>query len=308
MAGSQSQLTLNGKPLYIGPAGWSYEDSKGIVYPEAGSKFDVLGYVSRFYNTLEVNVSFYRFVTKRMSESWVRRVADPDHFLFTYKLNQRFTHARGEPYSQQEVREFKEGIAPAAEAGMLGALLAQFPWSFRHDDESVDYLKRIKYDFAEYPVAVEVRHRTWEQPEAVEEIRDLGLNLCTVDQPRMSSNLGPLDATTGPVAYVRLHGRNAAKWFADDIESWERYDYFYPPEQLEEVGRHVRKVAESADRIFVIANNHYKGQGAANALQLRHMLTDQLVDVPPTLAKAYPDLAKIARTPPALRQEQRQLF
>ena len=308
MVSQQAQLTVKGKPLYIGPAGWSYEDSKGIVYPDAGSKFDVLSYVSQFYNALEVNVSFYRFPTRRLSDSWVRRVADPEHFLFTYKLNQRFTHQRAEPYSAQDIREFKDGIEPAAQARMLGALLAQFPWSFRYSDESVDYLKRIREDFGAYPVAVEVRHRSWELPEAAGDLRDLGLNLCTVDQPRITSNLRPLDVTTGPIAYVRLHGRNTAKWFSDEAESWERYDYFYPQDQLEEVAQHVSKLAESADRIFVIANNHYKGQGAANALQLRHMLSEQPVDVPPTMMQHYPVLAKIARTPPPPRQQQRQLF
>ncbi len=308
MVVSQSQLTLHGKPLYIGPAGWSYQDAKGIVYPDAGSKFDVLAYVSQFFNTLEVNVSFYRFPTRKMSDSWVRRVADPDHFLFTYKLNQRFTHQRADGYSHQDVREFKDGIQPAADARMLGALLAQFPWSFRYNNEAIDYLKGIKQDFAEYPVAVEVRHRSWEQPEAAGQLRDLGLNLCTVDQPQIASNIRPLDVTTGPIAYVRLHGRNQEKWFAEDIESWERYDYFYPQDQLDEVSQHVRKLAESADRIFVIANNHYKGQGAANALQLRHMLTEQPVDVPPTMVQHYPMLSRIARTPVPPRQQQQQLF
>ncbi len=307
MAEPQAGLTISGKPLYIGPAGWSYEDAKGIVYPDAGNRFDVLSHVSRFFNTLEVNVSFYRPVTRRMSESWVRRVADPDRFQFTYKLNQRFTHQRGERYAPQEVRQFKDGLEPAAQAHMLGALLAQFPWSFRYNDESIDYLKGIAEDFGEYPIAVEVRHRSWEQPEAAGQLRDLGLNLCTVDQPRLDSNIRPLDVTTGPIAYVRLHGRNTQKWFADDIEPWERYDYFYTQDQLAEVGRHVRKLAESADRIFVIANNHYKGQGAANALQLRHMLTEQPVDVPPTMLQHFPMLSKIARTPPP-SEHQRQLF
>jgi uncharacterized protein YecE (DUF72 family) len=307
MAGVQAGLTIHNKPLYVGPAGWSYEDAKDIVYPDTGSRFDVLGYVSRFFNTLEVNVSFYRFVTERMSESWVRRVADPEHFQFTYKLHQRFTHQRGEPYGPQDVHQFKAGIQPAAQAHMLGALLAQFPWSFRYNDESVDYLKRIAQDFGEYPIAVEVRHRSWEVPEAAGDLRNLGLSLCTVDQPPLDSNIQLLDVTTGPIAYVRLHGRNAQKWFADDIESWERYDYFYPQEQLEEVGRHVRRLAESADRIFVIANNHYKGQGAANALQLRNMLTGQPVDVPPPMLRHFPVLSKIAKvTPP--RQQQRELF
>lgn len=303
----QTALTINGKPLYIGPAGWSYEDAKGIVYPDTGGRFDVLSHVSRFFNTLEVNVSFYRFVTQRMTESWLRRVADPGHFQFTYKLHQRFTHQRGEPYSPQEVRQFKEGIEPAAQAGMLGALLAQFPWSFRYNEDSVDHLKRIKEDFGEYPIAVEVRHRSWECPEATSQLRGLGLNLCTVDQPRIDSNLRPLDVTTGPIAYVRLHGQNARKWFADDIESWERYDYFYSPDELQEVSRHVRKLAESADRIFVIANNHYKGQGAANALQLRHMLSGQPVDVPPTMLQHFPMLASIAKPLPP-REHQPRLF
>jgi uncharacterized protein YecE (DUF72 family) len=307
MVAPQTSLTLSGKPLYIGPAGWSYEDSKGIIYPDHGSKFDVLGYISQFYNTLEVNVSFYRFPTARMSESWVRRVADPKHFLFTYKLNQRFTHQRSDPYGAREVQEFKEGIAPANQARMLGALLAQFPWSFRYSQESLETLQHIQEDFQEYPLAVEVRHRSWEQPEAADHLRRLHLNLCTVDQPHMPSNIRLLDVTTGPLAYVRLHGRNAAKWFAEDVESWERYDYTYTPQELDEVARHVRKVAESADRIFVIANNHYKGQGAANALQLRHLLTAEPVDVPPTMVQHYPALAAIARTPPP-RQQQRQLF
>jgi uncharacterized protein YecE (DUF72 family) len=275
MAGVQAGLTIHNKPLYVGPAGWSYEDAKDIVYPDTGSRFDALGYVSRFFNTLEVNVSFYRFVTERMSESWVRRVADPEHFQFTYKLHQRFTHQRGEPYGPQDVHQFKAGIQPAAQAHMLGALLAQFPWSFRYNDESVDYLKRIAQDFGEYPIAVEVRHRSWEVPEAAGDLRNLGLSLCTVDQPPLDSNIQLLDVTTGPIAYVRLHGRN--------------------------------RLAESADRIFVIANNHYKGQGAANALQLRNMLTGQPVDVPPPMLRHFPVLSKIAKvTPP--RQQQRELF
>ncbi len=307
MTASQSTLTLNGKPLHIGPAGWSYEDAKGIVHPDRGGKFDVLAYVSQFFNTLEVNVSFYRFVTARMSDSWVRRVADPDHFLFTYKLNKRFTHERSMPYSAGEAREFKDGLAPAADAGMLGAVLAQFPWSFRHSEESIDHLRRIREDFGEFPLAAEVRHQSWEQPEALEQLREVGVNLCTVDQPHLRSNIRPLDVTTGPIAYVRLHGRNAAKWFAEDIEGWERYDYFYPPEELDEIASHVRNLAASADRIFVIANNHYKGQGAANALQLRHELSGEPVDVPPTMLEHYPVLAEIAR-PPEPRQQQQRLF
>lgn len=302
-----SQLQLSGKPLYLGPAGWSYDDSPGIVYPKDLAQSKVLEYVSRYFNTLEVNVSFYRFVTPRMSESWVRKVANPENFQFTYKLNQRFTHQRNDPYTPQEVSQFKEGLAPAAQAGMLGAVLAQFPWSFRYSEESLDYLKRVREDFAEYPLAVEVRHKAWEQPEAIDRLRQLDVSLCSIDQPQMASNLGPMDVLTGPIAYVRLHGRNAQKWFAEDIEGWERYDYFYKEDELEDWSQRIRKMANSAERIFVIANNHYKGQGAANALQLRHTLTGQPVGVPPTMLEHYPMLGKIALAKPR-HEHQSRLF
>ncbi len=288
-------LQIEGKPLYIGPAGWSYADSPGIVYPKNLPQSKVLEYVSRYYNTVEINVSFYRFLSPRMSDSWVRKVADPDAFQFTCKLNQRFTHQRGEPYTQKEVDEFKTGLAPIAAAGMLGALLAQFPWSFRYNDDSMDYLKRVTADFADYPVAVEVRHKAWEQPEAIDRLRKFGVTLCAIDQPQISANMRPMDTVTGSFAYVRLHGRNAEKWFAEDIEGWERYDYMYDEPELQDWSTRIRTMAESADRIFVIANNHYKGQGAANALQLRHMLTGVPVDAPPTMQEHYPALDKIAR-------------
>lgn len=300
-------VQLNSKPLYVGPAGWSYEDSPGIVYPKNLAQAKVLEYVSRYFNTVEINVSFYRFLTPKMSQSWVRKVPDPKTFQFTAKLNQRFTHQRGDSYTSQEVTRFKEGLAPIAEAGMLGAVLAQFPWSFRYGNESMEYLSRIRDDFGEYPLAVEVRHNAWEQPKAIEDLRRLGVNLCAIDQPSMSSNMQPMDVLTGPLAYIRLHGRNAQKWFADDIEGWERYDYLYKEDELEDWTGRIRKMAESADRIFVIANNHYKGQGAANALQLRNMLTGEPVDVPPSLQETYPMLDKIAK-PASSHQPQGRLF
>jgi len=308
MSGETSDLNVEGKGLYIGPAGWAYDDWRGVVYPAGSARVDPVTYLSRYFNVLEVNVSFYRPVTARMSASWARRVEGAARFRFTFKLYQRFTHQRSEPYTRSDVEEFTAGLAPIVGHGLFGALLAQFPWSFRFNDEAIEYLERIRSDFAELPIAVEVRHRSWEHPEALERLAELGLSLCTIDQPRLRSCIRPVEVATGPIAYVRLHGRNAENWFAEDIETYQRYDYLYSEAELAEWVPRIRRLAETVDEIFVIANNHYRGQAPANALQLRHLLTGEPVDVPDPMFEHFPALARIARNRPPRRQHQGTLF
>jgi len=296
---------VKGKPLYIGPAGWSYDDWRGIVYPAVSSgRFDPLAYLSRYFTAIEVNVTFYQPVSARTTAAWVRRVPDSGRFRFTFKLNQRFTHERDRPYAAQEAREFKDGLLPAAESGLLGCLLAQFPWSFRCNEDAFRWLERIRSDFGEYPLAVEVRHRSWEHPEAFERLREMGLSLCSIDQPRLRGCMRPVEIVTGPIAYIRLHGRNAENWFAEDIASHERYNYLYGREELSEWAERIARIADLAEEIYVIANNHYRGQAPANALQLRSMLTGRKVEVPPQMFEHYADLKEVAsNTPPARQAE-----
>lgn len=271
-------------PVRIGPAGWSYKDWEGVVYPDApGRRFDQLAYLARYFDAIEVNSSFYRIPPPTHAVSWARRTAFNPEFRFTAKLYRGFTHeTEAAPGDADAFRRF---LDPLAEAGRLGAVLVQFPWSFRNDAENRARIARILEDLAPYPKAVEVRHASFDDPEFFAMLEGAGAAFVNLDQPLFSDSIKPSAVGTGELGYVRFHGRNYQKWFAHS-ESWERYDYLYSTEELRPwVGR-IRSLA--ADReVYVVTNNHFRGQAIVNAVELKQAL-GQPAEIPEPLARAYP--------------------
>jgi uncharacterized protein YecE (DUF72 family) len=198
--------------IRVGTSGWSYPDWAGVFYPPQKPRgFDELAYLARFFDAVEVNSSFYRPPTARMGESWLRRT--PPGFEFTYKLYQKFTHERPLAWTPADVAEYKAGLEPVRAAGRLGAVLAQFPWSFCADDAAFRHLEAVRRDFGDLPLVVEVRHVSWTGPQAVKFLKDAGMGFCCIDQPPSRSGVPPMTLVTSPVGYVRLHGRNREAWF-----------------------------------------------------------------------------------------------
>ena len=146
--------------IRVGPAGWSYKDWEGTVYPKHGAKFDHLAYLASFFDTIEINSPFYRIPPPAHSQSWVRRVADNPDFKFTTKVFRGFTHDDAE-IAPADVKAFRAYLDPLANADRLGAVLLQYPWSFKNTEESRDKLSRLFTAFAGYPLALEVRHATF---------------------------------------------------------------------------------------------------------------------------------------------------
>ena len=303
--------------VYVGTAGWSYEDWEGIVYPAVKPKgFSFLRYLSDYFNAFEVNSSFYRPPTARMARGWLRQTARRDDLRFTLKLWRRFTHEREEPWTPADVELYRAGIDPLAEAGRLGGVLLQFPWSFKNTPENREWLGRLAREFSDYPCFVEVRHGSWGEPESHEFFRSLGLGLCNIDQPIFGKSIEPSAVLTSREGYVRLHGRNYEAWFAqprpgetDQQRRNARYDYLYSDSELDEwVGR-IHELFRQADTVYVFTNNHYRGQAPANALQLQAKLSGHAVPVPPTMLESFPFLRDIAsEVPPPAGPEQKQLF
>jgi|UniRef100_A0A7V6DPG8 uncharacterized protein YecE (DUF72 family) len=279
--------------LRIGPAGWDYQDWQGVVYPPGVKGTDRLTFLAALFEAVEINVTFYRPVAPQQTLRWSEAVATNPDFRFTAKLLNIFTHERQLP--DREVGEFQSGLLPLLHAGRLGALLAQFPYSFHHTEENRAYLAELKKRFQDFPVAVEVRHRSWQQKAVREFLAEIGLDFCNIDQPQVSYSLGKTVWATGPVGYLRAHGRHKEKWFEFGEDREARYDYLYGPEELEELGGRVRELGAKAQEVYVIFNNHPRGQAVANALEMAHILTGRLFPLPDGLVRAFPRLTAVGR-------------
>jgi uncharacterized protein YecE (DUF72 family) len=278
--------------IRVGPAGWSYQDWAGIVYPRQRPRgFHEAEFLARYFDTIEINTSFYQPIRPESARLWVNRISRNPRFQFTAKLWRRFTHDRAA--GREDERAVKKGLQLLAESGRLGALLLQFPWSFKWTRENREYLGGVVMQFMEYPLVLEVRHSSWNCPEAFELLAELGVGFCNIDQPIIGRSLGPTAQSTAAVGYVRLHGRNYNQWFAHS-KPFERYDYLYRMDEIEPWVERVRRVATSAETTFVITNNHFEGKGVANAFEIEALLTSDLQPVPETLQARYPELAAIA--------------
>ena len=280
--------------IRIGPAGWSYKDWEGIVYPQKpGSKFDPLAYLARFFNTIEINSSFYRPFTASTARSWSRRVAEAAGFMFTAKLHRVFTHERGKATEADE-KAVREGMDVLGSEGKLGAMLLQFPWSFKNTDDDRLYLTKLLDRFKDYPLVVEVRHSSWNNAQIHYWLEDLSVGICNVDQPLFAKSIKPAAITTSQIGYVRLHGRNYQDWFREKAPRDDRYNYLYSADELEPWITRIKEVAAKTKESYVITNNHFRGQAVVNALEIKATIMEQRVVAPAPLFETYPELADSA--------------
>ena len=278
----------------VGVAGWDYADWGGIVYPRGAARgFDRLAFVARFLDVVEINATFYRPANPRIAATWIRRVEKHPGFRFTAKAHRTWTHDPWEPPAGI-VATTLAGLAPLRDAGLLGALLIQFPQSFHWTPQSLTRLGRLLDTTEGWPVVVEVRHVSWDHDSAAAWMRERSVGWCVVDQPEASGQTAPpRPRVTAPVAYLRLHGRNEAAWFDTEAGRDARYDYLYSAGALQSLADTARGMGASARALYVIANNHFRGQAFANALQLKHLIQGIEPEAPEDLVAAYPDLREI---------------
>lgn len=276
--------------IRFGPAGWEYPDWAGIVYPRGAPRaFDRLAHLARFFATVEVNATFYRPFPADVAARWCARVAAAPGFRFGAKVWRRLTHERGEALTAEDVALARAVPDRLQAEGRLGAALLQFPWSFRRDAAGEEWLRGVLAALAGLPVVVEVRHASWEAPEVFEELAAAGAGIVNVDQPLFRRSLRPAARVTAPVAYVRVHGRNYRDWFRKGAGRDARYDYLYTAGELEPWAERVKALAASplAPDVYVVTNNHFRGQAVANAKMLEAMVEGRPAAAPAELVEAF---------------------
>jgi uncharacterized protein YecE (DUF72 family) len=292
--------------VYVGTAGWSYEDWEGIVYPAPKPRgFHPLPWLAGYIDIVEINSTFYRPASAYLAASWLKKVEAFPEFLFAVKLHQVFTHAR-KGFGSKDVDDFRRGVDPLQAGGRLAAILVQFPWSFQNTPENLDYLIRLFGLFAEYPLALEVRHASWDVPATYGLLESHKVGFCNIDQPIFRNSIKPSAIVTNPdFAYVRFHGRNFKDWFREGAGRDDRYNYLYAKDELQEWIDRIKQLELKSGRVFVITNNHYRGQAMANALQIKNLITGKKLDIPGLLLQKYPVLEDIVKK---IREGQIDLF
>jgi len=287
--------------IRVGPAGWSYPDWEGVVYPRAKpAGFHPLAHLLHFVDCVEINSSFYALPRAEHARRWAEIAAARPDFRFLVKLNRDFTHGPLPPPDERErlAAAFLDGIEPLIRARKVAALLIQFPVGFLYGPTEVRRLGTIAAPFRALPLAVELRHDSWFAPPALATLRGLGLSLLTIDLPPAWNHPPGWHEPTGPLGYLRLHGRNSLQWFRSGAGRDDRYDYLYSPRELAQLADKARRLASRHDDVYVVTNNHFEGQAVANAIELKALLAGpggERPSAPPELVERFPRLSEVAR-------------
>lgn len=304
------QISFN-RECRIGTCGYSYPGDPpkgwhGVFYPKVARTYgDELAFYTLYFNTVEINTTFYRPASPSMAQAWVRNT--PPDFRFAVKVWQKFTHPtqlgeevegskeRWERFDKTDVKLFTRGIAPLADSQKLGVLLFQYPASFVYNSENLDRLQDALSAFATYPKVVELRHRSWSDRcnETQALLAGSRAAWAYIDEPKFASSVEQGLSVQGDTLYVRLHGRNYPKWWKHS-EAWERYDYLYSSQEIRLLAQKITRLAAKAttDKFYVFFNNHARGQAVANALLLKsELLTGDQKRAPRSLIRAFPDLS-----------------
>ncbi len=261
------------------------------MYP-AGRSADALSFLADYCDTIEINSSFYSPPRPRDAASWARRIRNNPRFKFTAKAWQRLSHERtpGEESSlAADCDQVRTSMAPLVEAGVLGALLIQFPWRFRCTPENQEYLDKVFRYLRDFPLALEIRHGSWDREPFYDFLRERGVAFCNVDQPVIGDSIKPGALATARLGYFRLHGRNYANWFKEDAGRDARYDYLYTKDEIRKLSGQIRTVVQTTEETYAVTNNHFRGQALVNAMEIIEELDAAPPAVPPLLVEAYPD-------------------
>ncbi len=257
--------------IFIGTCGFSYSDWKGVFYPESINQSNMLSYYAAEFPAVELDFTYYAMPNPKNIAAMAKKT--PDKFIFAVKAHKSMTHERTftPAEDRKNFQSFTLAMEPLLAAGKLGCVLVQFPWGFKYTPENKSYLEFAREELGDLPAVIEFRNIEWVKEEIFIKLEQLNFGFCCVDEPKLKGLFPPLAKRTSDIGYLRFHGRNAAKWWKND-QPWERYDYQYAKNELEEWVLKILGLKNQTQKIFVLFNNHHDAQAVINARMFRKLL------------------------------------
>jgi uncharacterized protein YecE (DUF72 family) len=259
--------SFKGKMIKIGTSGYSFQDWKGVFYPQDIDKGKMLDFYAKHFDTVEINSTYYRIPHPLVFYKIAHKT--PGDFEFIVKTHKNITHTREDIAGS--ANELKQSIRPLAEALKMHGFLAQFPWSFRRTDSNLDYLKKCRELFGDFPFFVEFRHKSWVEDRVFEFLRNEDIGFCCVDEPQLEGLVPPVVKATTQVGYIRFHGRNKDGWWKG---AKDRYDYLYTEEELKDWLERIKEIRQLTRKAYLFFNNCTEGQAVRNAQMMKGLLKE----------------------------------
>lgn len=257
--------------IYIGTSGFSYDDWKEIFYPDKMNRKEFLEYYSKYFSTIEINFTYYQMPFTRTIEALLRK--SDNRLKFVVKAHQSLTHERIE--DEKVYSEFQEALIPLEEAKALTCILAQFPFSYKRNPQSLNFLGRFIERMDKYPLVVEFRHASWVNDDILAFLTEKDVGFCCVDEPKLPGLVPKVLVNTNKIGYLRFHGRNKETWWNYSDQS-ERYDYLYHRREIGDWARRLREFKDQVDELYVFFNNHPRAQAVKNAFMLKQYFGEEI--------------------------------
>lgn len=262
--------------IYVGTCGFAYKDWLGTFYPATARTDEMLPYYASCFRAVEIDASYYGVLPAQTIARMNART--PQEFRFCFKVPQTVSHPPGAGLARvhDDAAAFVESVAPIVEAGKFGCALIQFPNGLKPNAGTERYVRAAVNALQPLQLVAEFRNRDWQTARYYEMLAELGVGWCNVDMPNYETLLRPSSDVSGDIAYVRFHGRNAAKWWTGDNTT--RYDYDYNPQELVPWTDRVADMEERAHTTFAFFNNHARGNAARNAEIFTDLLRERYGD------------------------------
>lgn len=256
--------------ITIGTCGYSYTEwiDHGF-YPPGMKNSEMLCQYAYLFQAVELNYTWYQMARAKDLQRMIDK--SPENFRFSAKLTRTLTHERLQDWENQ-LKLFKEGIEPIRP--QLIAILIQLPPDFERSVPNRKYLADLLDGLAEYPVAVEFRHRSWAKDAVFTELERRKVSLVTVDEPELGNLFPALDVITNPsLFYVRFHGRNIKGWNSSNMQ--KKFDYDYSEEELHlYYDKILEPMVKNCHEGVIFFNNHVRAQAPKNAQLLSQIISE----------------------------------